>query len=98
MYTQTLAKTIAEAIDKLLDVVRDDYVFNCPIEALTDDQRALATNELNRLEYFADDYDLAKSHTFVNLTNDHIYMLEMTDNEDDDVAFYFVELKPYERR
>lgn len=92
MYTKTLAKTIAEAIDKLLDIVGDDYVFNCPIEALTDAQRELATNELYKLEYFEEDYNLAKSHIFVNLTNDHIYMLEMTDDEDDEVAFYFVDL------
>ena len=92
MYT----KTIAEAIDKLLDIVGDDYVFNCPIEALTDAQRELVANELYKLEYFEEDYNLAKSNIFVNLTNDLVYMLDMTDDEDDEVAFYFVDLIPME--
>ena len=93
MYTQTCSKTITEAIDKLYALKTNDLVFGCPLEALTDAQREVVNEELYNLEPFEEDYNLAKSNIFVNLTDDHIYMLEMGDDEDETV-YYFVELVP----
>lgn len=94
MYIETRSQTITEAIDKLYAIKTEDLVFGCPIEALTDAQRKVVADELYNLEPFEEDYNLAKDHIFVNLTDNHIYMLEMADYEDDETVYYFVELIP----
>lgn len=94
MHTQTRSKTIAEAIDKLYAAKPCDLVYGCPIEALTDAQREVVNEELYNLEPFGEDCNLAKDHIFVNLTDNHIYMLEMADYEDDETVYYFIELVP----
>ena len=95
MYIQTRSKSIAEATDKLYALKPCDLIYGCPKEALTDAQREVLDAELYNLEPFEEDYKLALENLYVNLTDDHIYILEMADYEDDENEYYFVELVPH---
>ena len=99
MYIETRSKTIAEATDKLYDLKPCDLVFGCPPEALTDAQKEVLDDFLNTLDYALDDASedrkLAIENLYVNLTDDHIYVLEMEDDHyEDTVMYHYTELVP----
>lgn len=95
MYLETHSKSIAEATDKLYDAKSCDLVFGCPPEALTDAQRDVLYEVLNSYGFSAnEDRRLALENLYVNLTDDHIYILEMSDGGDDNIEYYYTELVP----
>ena len=96
MYLETRSKTITEAIDKLYAAKTEDFVFHADSWSLTDDQKEALAEYLNWLDYTHDDANedrkLALENCYVNLTDDHIYVLEMADGGNDTVEYYFTEL------
>lgn len=94
MYTQTRAKTIPEATDKLYNAKCCDLVFGCTKEQLTDIQREVLGEYLEDIKQYTDDVKLALNNLYVNLTDDHIYVLEAADDGNDGVEYYYYELVP----
>lgn len=94
MYIQTRSKTIAEATDKLYDAKCCDLVFGCPKEALTDPQREVLGEYLEDIKQYTEDVQLAIENIHVNLTDNHIYVLEMADDCNDGIEYFYCELVP----
>lgn len=99
MYLETRSQTITEAIDKLYAIKTADLVYHADSWGLTEAQKTELNEYLNWIDYTRDDASedrkLALENCYVNLTDDHIYVLEMADYEDDDaVEYYFTELVP----
>jgi hypothetical protein len=94
MYTQTLSKTIAEAIEKLLDLKGNNLVYGRPLSALTDAQTEAFADHTEKSCYYDEDMALALANIFVNLNDDHIYVLEMCDGEDDTLRYYYADIAP----
>ena len=96
MYTQTRSKSISEATDKLYNAKSCDLVFGCTTEQLTDAQREALYEVLDSYGYavYVEDRKLALENLYVNLTDDHIYILEMADDGDDNIEYYYTEIVP----
>lgn len=99
MYIETRSKTITEAIDKLYAAKTEDLVFHADSWGLTEAQKTALHEYLDWLDYTHDDANedrkLALENIYVNLTDDHIYVLEMADCCDDvNIEYYFAELVP----
>ena len=94
MYTQTLAKSIEKATDKLLDLKRHDLVFSCTLDALTDAQTEAFIDHTEGYGYNDEEMALALTNLFVNLCDDHIYVLDMCDGADDTICYYFADIAP----
>ena len=82
------ATTIDKATDRLFATVGDDLVFHCPVQALTDAQAECLVVYFHEMEYSTEERKFAANHIYVNLTNDHLYIL------DADKEYYFEELVP----
>jgi hypothetical protein len=98
MYLETRSQTITEAIDKLYALKTADLVYHADSWGLTEAQKTELNEYLNWIDYTRDDATedrkLALENCYVNLTDDHIYVLEMADGENDTVEYYFTELVP----
>jgi hypothetical protein len=99
MCIETRSQTIAEAIDKLYALKTADLVYHADSWGLTEAQKTELNEYLNWIDYTRDDASedrkLALENCYVNLTDDHIYVLEMADCCDDvNAEYYFVELVP----
>jgi hypothetical protein len=94
MYTKTLSKTIAEATDKLYAIKHCDLIFGCTLDALTNAQTEAFAEHSEVWCYDDEDKVLALANLFVNLSDDHIYALEMCDGDDDTPRYYFVDIAP----
>lgn len=92
MYTQTLAKTIAEATEKLFALRRHDFVVDIAFTALTDTQTDALAKHMEIWGYADEDINLAINHIFVSLVNRHLYVLEMSDGENDELHYYFSDI------
>lgn len=95
MYIETRSKTIEEATDKLFEAKKCDFVFGCTAEALNDAQKMSLRNYVEFYSQYDVDIDLALSNLFINLTDDHIYVLEVAD-DGDEVEYYYCEMPPAE--
>ena len=98
MYAQTRSKTITEAIDKLYAVKSCDLIYHADSWGLNEAQKDALAEYLDWLDYTHDnaneDRRLAIENCYVNLTDDHIYVMEMSDECDDTTAYYFTEIVP----
>jgi hypothetical protein len=92
MYTQTLAKTISEAIQKLLASKGYERVVPLACTDLTETQEEVFGCHTDKEGYHDEDISLALDNIFVNTMNRHMYVLEMCDGEDDRIRYYFAEL------
>ena len=94
MYNKTLSTTIAEATERLFAATEDYLVFNCPKEALTEPQRDCLAEYFFEMGFSKEEKDFCSNHIYNNLSNDHIYILEICDCEDDAPRYYYSELIP----
>jgi hypothetical protein len=94
MYTQTLAKSITEARYRLIALKKHDLVVSCTLNSLTDAQTEAFADHTEKSCYYDEDMALALANLFVNLNDDHIYVLEMCDGEDDKPRYYFADIAP----
>lgn len=94
MYTQTRSKTIAEATTKLFDIKASDMVYGCPRAALTDIQNECLSEYLDWLNPYGDDVSIALENLYVNLTDNHLYVLEIADDGYDGTEYFYCELVP----
>lgn len=94
MYTQTLSRTISKAVKRLFAVKRGDLVFRCTLNALNDAQTEAFAEHSEMYCYDDEDKALALENLFVNHTDDHIYVLEVCDGEDDTPRYYFSDITP----
>lgn len=94
MYTQTLAKSITEARHKLIALKKHDLVVSCTLSTLTHAQTEAFAEHTERSCYYDEDMALALANLFVSLANDHVYVLEMCDGEDDKPRYYFADIAP----
>lgn len=94
MYKETLSTTIAEATDRLFAITENDLVFSCPKEALTESQRDCLAEYFFEMGFTKEEMDFCSNHLYNNLDNDHIYILEICDGEDDAPRYYYSELIP----
>jgi hypothetical protein len=94
MYTQTRSKTVAEATHKLFHSEVGNSVASRTIEQLTDLQRECLDEYLADIRQYTEDIKLALENLYVNLDNDHIYILEVADDYDDSIQYYYCELTP----
>ena len=88
MFNKTLAPTIAEATESLFATIGDCPVFNCPYAALTDAQAECLAVYFHEMEYSTEERKFAADYIYVNLTNDHLYILDACD------GYYYEELVP----
>lgn len=94
MYTETCSKTISEATSKLLKAKATDAVFSCHRDALNDIQKDCLGEYLDWLKPYTDDINLALNNIYVNPIDNHLYVLEMADDGDDNIEYYYYELVP----
>lgn len=94
MYNKTLSKTIAEATDKLFAATENYLVFHCPIGGLTSAQIECFGEYFYEMGYSVEEMSFAADYIYVNLSNDHIYVLEICDGVDDTPRYYYEELFP----
>lgn len=95
MYKETLAKTVTQATTNLFTLKPDDFIFHCDMDCITDDQRECLCEYLSWLDYCYDNADrnLVLDNLFVNLTDDSIYVLEIEDDCDGNIKYYYIELE-----
>ena len=95
MYKETLAKTVAQATNNLFILNPDDFVFHCDMDCITDAQKDTLCEYLTWLDYCYDraDRQLVLDNLFVNLTNDSLYVIAISDDGDDNIEYYFEELE-----
>lgn len=94
MYIETRSKTVAEATHKLFHSEVGNSVVSRTIEQLTDIQRECLDEYLDFMEYYEEDIDLAIENLYVNLDDNHLYILEVVDDYDDNIEYYYYELIP----
>lgn len=94
MYKETLSTTITEATERLFALTENYLVFNCPTEALTDAQVECLGEYFYEMGYSVEERRFASNHIYVNLSNDHLYIVEICDGEDDTPRYYFEEIVP----
>lgn len=90
MYIQTRSKTIPQSTAKLNAL---KSVIHCTRQTLTDIQNECLGEYLEDLKPYTEDIKLALDNLYVDLTNNHLYILEMSD-EGDSIQYYYTELIP----
>lgn len=94
MYTQTRSKTVAEATHKLFHSEVGNSVVSRLKEQLTDIQNECLAEHLDFMEYYGEDINLALENLYGSLDDNHIYVLEATDDGDGNIEYYYEELVP----
>lgn len=94
MYLETRSKTIKEATDKLYEAKACNIVLGCYPNQFTEAQKEVFYEYFYGIANFEEDCVLVVDNIYVNLTDDHIYVLAMADGEDDTTDYYYEELDP----
>ena len=94
MFNKTLSTTIAEATERLFAATEEFLVFGCPKEALTEPQRDCLAEYFFEMGFSKEEKDFCSNHIYNNLSNDHLYILEICDAEDDTPRYFYEELIP----
>ena len=92
MYNITHSKTVAEATDKLCKHLGNS-VQPCTKENLSELQRETLGEYLDWLKQYQDELKLGLENLYVNTENNNLYILEMADDYDDNVEFYYFEIE-----
>lgn len=93
LFKSTLSTTITEATKKLLEVKSGDFITASP-EALTDAQRECLAEYFHEMEYTDDEVATVKEYLLVNLTDDHLYVLEDGSYPEEPPMYHYEELVP----
>jgi hypothetical protein len=67
---------------------------SCTFDQLNEQQQDTLIEYLEDLKQYTEDIKLALENLYVNLDNDHIYILEVSDDYDDSIQYYYCELTP----
>lgn len=93
MYIQTRSKTITEATNKML-AVKNNLVRHCSFDDLSEAQQNCLCEYFHEMCFGEDDKRLALTHLYVDIVNNHIYVMEICDDADDTPLYYYETLIP----